>query len=189
MEELPEEPMEVQSLAESGASNVGKKGGDGSQDGQPAGFQQAGSQPAPAPVEPADIARLRAAALEGPIKDAADVKAINSLTEKNSYMRFLRRFSTRKMKGLAPALLERFQNKETRAFLFVDFVHTGGDLERMKLLQTKRRLQSQRSNLTFRPLSKKDTLAPLPTSAFLASPSFLLGPSLLPSSRHPFTFT
>ena len=80
---------------------------------------------------------------------------VNSTNQRTVYMRFIRKMTSKKVKSLAPELVERFQNKAARGDLFSDFFKADGSVESMKMLHKRRHVDQQKSQKKFRPLTQK----------------------------------
>jgi len=86
-------------------------------------------------------------------------KNLNSQKERPAYMRFLRRMSTKTMKANNAELVERFNDKNKRSELFVDFFLCKEDVSKVKIMHTRRHILRKSASLVFRPMSEADILA------------------------------
>ena len=71
-------------------------------------------------------------------------------------MRFMRRFSAKKMAKASPELLERFRDKESRHELFSDFVNSKEDVAQMKLTHSRRLTNKHSSEQAYMPFTESE---------------------------------
>ena len=82
-------------------------------------------------------------------------EVINSTSQRNSYMRFCRRLSTKKAKEQYPQLVAEFADPKKRTSLFVDWFKGREDLANVALIFKKRHTNSKESKLKYRKLLEK----------------------------------
>ena len=90
--------------------------------------------------------------------DRTQKAVINSNTERNSYMRFTRRFSAHKASKLYPELVERFNDPAKRAALFLDWFKGHENLQEVQLVHKRRLLSENKSTNSYHKLTKKALL-------------------------------
>ena len=94
-------------------------------------------------------------------KEVAD-EDINAGNCRNAYMRFLRKFASKKVKNNSPNLVAAFNDRTQRAQLFVDFYKNGECVTTCDLMHSRRQIQKKAAEQVFRPRSRKyiiETLA------------------------------
>ena len=87
------------------------------------------------------------------------IKRYNSNTERTAYVRFMRRFSAKRLGNVKPQLIERYADKTQRAKLFVDFMLCKEDLDRVSLMHRRRIIQRRKAKLVFRPMTRAQIVA------------------------------
>ena len=84
---------------------------------------------------------------------------INSGTQRNSYQRFLRRMVTRKAAQMHPDLVKAFNEKNSRAGLFVDWFKHGEDLPKVQIAHQRRIVRQRKSTSVLKPMRRAKILA------------------------------
>ena len=126
--------------------------------GAPLAAPAAGSSGAPAAAVPAEAAPAEAPAEAAPA-EAQEESIINSTSERNSYMRFLRVMKRRDTAANYPSLVEKFKDAHSgRAALFKDWFESGENLAETVLTIKKKLTNAQRGELKYKKLTKDDLM-------------------------------
>jgi hypothetical protein len=120
----------------------------------------------------ADDANATAAAAGTAGAEDADM-VINSVTQRVAYQRFLNKMTTRKASTSHPELVKLFENRGTRASLFVEFFKNDGDLDAVSLSHTRKQFASQKARLRWRPMTQADLLVKHHQATFVVGPAYI----------------
>ena len=66
-------------------------------------------------------------------------------------VRFLNKFTGKKLKEARPELIKQFENKAERSKMFTEFVLNGENVDHVALLQARRQIRKKKAGLVTRP--------------------------------------